>query len=227
MRRICVLIFLMFIFSSTCHAHIQDGLVAWWKMDEGSGTTTADSSGQGKTGSFSGSPAWISGYRNKALKFSGGSSLTFSNITTTSTFTFSAWINPTGVNATYNSIIVQDNTNGLWFVPGSGFTWEIGGTDHFSSASVSNNIWSHVALVVNGGSATWYINSAAQGTAAGCTGFTFVEIGDDGVGSDVLEGSLDDVRIYNRALSAQEITYLYSNAVQIKNAVIKNAKINN
>jgi len=49
-------------------------LVGWWKLDEGSGTTAYDSSGNGNDASFKGAPAWVEdGKFGKALKFNGSS----------------------------------------------------------------------------------------------------------------------------------------------------------
>ncbi|MHC4169520.1 MAG: hypothetical protein ACYSWQ_21445, partial [Planctomycetota bacterium] len=46
-------------------------LIGWWKLDEGSGTTTADSSGSGLDGTFVGDPSWTDGMFGKALSLDG------------------------------------------------------------------------------------------------------------------------------------------------------------
>ncbi len=49
-------------------------LVGWWKLDEGSGTTAFDSSGNGNDGTLQGAPAWVDdGKFGKAVKFNGSS----------------------------------------------------------------------------------------------------------------------------------------------------------
>ena len=46
-------------------------LVGWWRFDEGTGTTAADSSGNGNDGTFNGDPQWVVGYFGGALEFDG------------------------------------------------------------------------------------------------------------------------------------------------------------
>ena len=50
-------------------ASVEKGLAAWWKFDEASGTTCADSSGNGNTGTLVGPPAWVHGKSGTALNF--------------------------------------------------------------------------------------------------------------------------------------------------------------
>jgi hypothetical protein len=55
-------------------SYLSDGLVGYWKMDEGSGTSTSDSSGTGNTGTLTNGPAWTSGKFAQAVQLSGGGS---------------------------------------------------------------------------------------------------------------------------------------------------------
>ena len=73
-------------------------LVAYWKFDEGTGTTAADSSANGNTGTLTNGPSWAAGIAGNALYFDGiddnvtvmdSNSLDLSN-----SFTLSAWVNP-------------------------------------------------------------------------------------------------------------------------------------
>ncbi|MHC4325139.1 MAG: hypothetical protein ACYSUX_12820, partial [Planctomycetota bacterium] len=57
--------------STFAKADISDGLVAYWPLDEGTGTTTADISGNGNNGTFVDAPAWVSGKFGGALDFDG------------------------------------------------------------------------------------------------------------------------------------------------------------
>jgi len=53
----------------------QADLVGWWRLDDGSGTTAADSSTGGNDGTFVGTPEWTVGKVNGALEFGGGDSV--------------------------------------------------------------------------------------------------------------------------------------------------------
>jgi len=46
-------------------------LAAWWKLDEGSGTTASDASGNGNNGTLNGDPQWVAGKLGGALEFDG------------------------------------------------------------------------------------------------------------------------------------------------------------
>ncbi|MHC4193846.1 MAG: hypothetical protein ACYSP9_06695 [Planctomycetota bacterium] len=51
----------------------EDGLVGWWKFDEGKGETIVDSSGHGNNGTVFGITSWVDGFVGpKALKITGG-----------------------------------------------------------------------------------------------------------------------------------------------------------
>ena len=50
----------------------QADLVGWWRLDDGAGTTAADSSSGGNDGTFVGSPQWTAGKVGGALSFDGG-----------------------------------------------------------------------------------------------------------------------------------------------------------
>ena len=101
--------------------HAQSGPIAQWKFDEGSGTTTADSSGNGHTGTLANSPAWLSGRIGNALSFNGGTAVvnavgggSINNLYATG-MTVSAWINVTAFPATCNNRIIDkdDAVNGF------------------------------------------------------------------------------------------------------------------
>jgi hypothetical protein len=89
-------------------------LVGWWKLDEGSGISTADSSGDGNTGTLQNSPAWTAGISGNALAFSGSNqyvSLTDSanlRLGGTNILTLAAWVKRGTASATGG--IVQKST---------------------------------------------------------------------------------------------------------------------
>src|SRR6266480_2801452 len=73
---------------------------AWWRFDEGSGSTTVDASGNGHTGTLLGSPTWSSGVAGSALSFNGNSQAVIVEsgpiLGAKPSFTIEAWINWTG-----------------------------------------------------------------------------------------------------------------------------------
>ncbi|UCC99834.1 MAG: LamG domain-containing protein, partial [Phycisphaerales bacterium] len=64
------------VFLGVANADIETGLVGYWPLDEGAGTTTADASGNGHNGTFAeGTPVWVEGMFGKALQFDGSSAV--------------------------------------------------------------------------------------------------------------------------------------------------------
>ena len=211
------------------------GLVGYWSMNEGAGTVAGDGSGNGNRGTLTGGPTWVDGKRGKALSFDGGdddvlvadnNSLDFG----TGDMSISAWIKPNTV-TTANQAIVDKTGGGtaayrfntsnadgdrLKFTRGSLFVDGVGSNDNVLVAGV----WQHIAAVVNTSGTdivTFYVNGVAQGSGnlanSSFTNANPLMIGQKGYdGSSVVNfnGLIDEVRIYNRALSAAEIQTLYN-----------------
>jgi hypothetical protein len=209
---------------------LNAGLVGYWPMDGNTTNwktdTTADQSGTGNIGmlinmSTSTSPA--AGKIGETLKFNGTNQyISISNSTSinlSSTVTISAWVYPkvfsflAGIVSKYNAS--SGNEYFLRMSASSPYNkLDCGGaTDFTSTGTLSLNKWQYVTCVVAGGTANIYINGAldSSGTATISSGTDPITIGSDFLPSQRLwNGSIDDVRIYNRALSAQEISQLYA-----------------
>ena len=88
------------------------GLVAYWKFDEGSGTSVADSSGNGNTGTLINGPQWTAGRLGNALFFDGiDDNVTVpdsASLDLSSAFTLSAWVNPASTFTDFRSILVKN-----------------------------------------------------------------------------------------------------------------------
>ncbi len=210
------------------------GLVGYWNMDEGTGTTANDSSGNGNNGMLVNGPVWVVGkVGSGALSFDGSNDyVTTSDISvmdSQSAFTVSAWVklNSTAINQTVSG--KWDGSAGLFFQTGNA----CGGGDDisfgFSGGYVCTNAnllkagqWQHWAGVFDNSLGAnkhrIYLNGVQQSTtnfgspdiitSTGASTANF-EIGDNNALNRFLNGSLDDVRVCNRALSAQEIQKLY------------------
>jgi chitodextrinase len=204
-----------------------------WRFEEGSGTTAADSSGNGNTGTLTNSPAWTTGEIGNALSFSASDgnyveadgSGDLANLYN-SGMTVMAWIYPT---ATGGHIIDKDNkVVGGWRLDMEtntvGFYVAEGQTDVIreSASTIVLNTWQHVAVTwdgsTSGGNIHIYINGVlADGTSQDGTGpfgsdaaapFTIANRPyDAAVG---FTGVIDEVRVYNKVLSASEIQTIAS-----------------
>lgn len=91
-----------------------------------------------------------------------------------------------------------------------------------SATALSIGTWYHGAVVFNSGTSTlFYLNGSLSFTSSASTisaNNSPLYLGNDGVGS-FLDGRLDDVAIYNKALSAEEVSLVYGGALPTSNLI--------
>ena len=215
---------------------IPDGLVGYWKLDETSGTTAADSSGNGNNGTWNSddSPTSIksdSGKIGTAISLDGTGDYvdigTDSSLDISGDLTLSAWVYISSYSANNRFYVVGKNGDSthrgyLLYVQNDG---TVNGVSYISNtqtltskSGITTGSWHHIVYTRKSGEQIVYLDGTA-GTPTTATG-TFDTISgyngaigggwntnamDDGTS----DGKIDDVRIYNRALSADEITTLY------------------
>lgn len=98
------------------------GLIAHWKLDETSGTSAADSSGNSNTGTLTNSPIWTNGIIAGALNFNGTNQTVripnSASLTALNTFTVCCWVNPTQTNLTSGVVSKRNGTGGYneWII---------------------------------------------------------------------------------------------------------------
>jgi hypothetical protein len=200
------------------------GLVAYWKFDEGSGTTVSDSSGNGNTGTLVNGPLWTAGRVGNGLYFDGiDDNITVpdsNSLDLSSSFTLSAWVNPASTFTDFRSILAK-NYKYYLYASSTGFCGDgspLGGLYDGMDITVCQpsplpaNIWTHLTVTYNGSTLTLYRNGVAvatstvSGTLSPSTGILQVAASQYG---EYFQGFIDEVRIYNRALSNTEIQTIY------------------
>jgi RHS repeat-associated protein len=209
----------------------SSGLKGYWKFDENSGTTATDSSGNSNTGTLSSGAAWTTGQSGTATNLDGVDDYVQvgaqSSLVMTNACTLSAWIYPTGAGSlgAYGGIIV--NKEGEYelarFADGT-IQWAFANTNPgwnwINTGYVAPlNQWTHVAVTYDSGTVKTYINGTLTHTYSGSGTIGDVEpslndfrIGGRQVASHHFQGRIDEVRVYNRALSASEVPTLQSGA---------------
>lgn len=193
------------------------GLKGAYAFNEGLGTTTADKSGFNNTGTLVGATWTTQGKFGGALQFNGTSARVnvpdSPSLDLTTAMTLEAWVNPTTVNAQWRDVIMKGTDNyylDATSLPngrpalGSSFT-----TPLFGPSSLSPNVWSHLAATYDGATMRLYVNGV-QVTSRAQTGTIPTSSGALSFGGDVafgqyFAGRIDEIRIYDRAMSAAEI----------------------
>lgn len=220
-----ILLFSVFLFPAHSNAAITDGLIGYWTFDEGSGTAAGDSAGS-NTGTLTNGSAWATGASAKigsgALQFDGVDDyVDASHISQLESgdMTFSFWVNFNSLSGMQWLVRQWTSTgNGpTLFMNGNDLNFEIGsyaGKLIVPNAFTSTNRWYHMVATAQGTTFSVYINGVltqGSGTRVESNSTEHFRIGgpaESGIG--VFNGSIDDVRVYNRVLSATEITQLYN-----------------
>jgi len=212
-------------------AGLDPDLVAWWPYDEGQGTVAKDMSLHGNDATLTNNPTWVVGKLGTAIKMSGGSYVSAPYIPLNNrSFTIALWINPqlVGGSRVIFSQAQSGSTNlSMHFrlggttstdAPVRGVRMGFYNNDTDSPANLfQDNTWYHVAFWYNYETQTRriYVNGVqvAQGTAVaaylGTTGRTQVGRWDTDT-SQTYNGIADDVQIYHRALTDNEIIKIMS-----------------
>lgn len=206
--------------------------LGWWKLDEPSGTAANDSSGNAHNGTYTNSPTL-----NQTGAFGNSKAVTFASASTqyvasagfatasTNTVTIAAWIKRSGAQTASGGVVfsrgTSPNVNGLMFYDSTkiGYTWNDDILTHSYSGgpALTDGVWTHIVLVINGADARIYANGAWAATnvfshTAITNPFTALELARDSFSTRRFNGTLDDVRVYGRALDAREVYALYQYA---------------
>ncbi|NSW54921.1 MAG: LamG domain-containing protein [Armatimonadetes bacterium] len=222
----------------------QEGLVAHWRMDSAEGNVVADASGAGHHAAFFSkgdvAPVFVPGMYGKAVKLDekleqGFNVANSADLNFAGPFTVMAWVKPTRRNATFEIACMKGDKSGEPPWPGwrLRFFWaraafQVGTPDglepQVSSAewSVPADHWSHVAGQWDGGHLRVFVNAVEKaqtqfaGTIAPQPAWRGLVLGNY-VGRKnayAFDGLMDDVRIYNRALTEDEVFAVASGADQ-------------
>ncbi|MBI4833330.1 MAG: DUF2341 domain-containing protein [Planctomycetes bacterium] len=213
----------------------NSGLVGSWHFSENSGTAAADMSGNGNNGTLTNSPIWVDGKFGNALSFDGANdyvsvsdnnALTFGNGTTDSPFSIELWVYPNSASGAVIAKATASNA-GEYYITTAGGNLYFRLVDNSASgyigiyAVISQNRWTHITAAYDGNGISGmrlYFNGVLQATTASSSGSytamenlaTNLKIGERESGSNYFNGLIDEVRIYNRALTAAEITTRYN-----------------
>ena len=202
------------------------GLVGCWKLDDGSGSIATDSSVYANHGALTGNYSWVSGHENSAVNFSSGRILVPDalQLRPTSQVSASAWLYYTGNPGKNARVLVKGRDNfEAYCIEQSdkdSFSFYVGepnGTRHFADSNdgdIHGDEWSHVAGTYDGTTVKSYINGQVVGSVS-AIGLSLSQDA-NGLGianrSDAMDkpfkGTVDEVRVYNRALTDAEVAWL-------------------
>ncbi len=198
------------------------GLAAHYTFDQGTGTTVNDASGNGNTGTIVGTPGWVAGKINGAMEFDGTVYVNCGNgasLQIRDAITIACWIKIEAFTVSWEAILAKGD-NSYRMSRGD----EFGNSVHFGcnglsggnlsgTGLVTTDTWRHAAAVYDGQYAYIYIDGVqdarivSTGQIDASTNNLYIGENSGATGRQ-LGGLVDDVRIYNRALSPAEIAGL-------------------
>ncbi len=213
---------------------LEDGLIVWLKLDEGAGAFATDSSGSNNAGTLQGGD-WILGRFGNAVDLINPSQNNFEpdwieiapaeNQNLNNEVTLAAWVKPVqltngsgiitkGENITSYAMRLTDSGQVRFTANfGEPFGWQ-GAGDWDSFTTIGTDEWHHIAVTYDGTNIRFFLdgvkddNKPAVDLLFGRATqpiFIGADLPDD---DQLLDGAVDDIRIYNRALSTGEIESL-------------------
>jgi hypothetical protein len=197
------------------------GLVGAWGFNETSGTTVADASGRGNPGTVSGAARTTAGRFGGALTFDGINDWVTvadsASLDLTTGMTLEGWAYPTG-GSDWRTLAIKEGSGELaWAL----YPFGDGGLPSGHAATGSElwargtaapalNTWTHFAVTYDGSAIRLYVNGTQVGTRAQTgslkTTAGALRFGGNAIWGEFFTGRLDELRLYDRALSAAQIT---------------------
>jgi hypothetical protein len=213
---------------------ITDGAVAYWRLGETSGTTAVDSVG-GKNGTISGgvtlgqTGALADG--NKAMLFDGatGKIVTVANVTIPVVCTLEAWIKVTLDCGFFSSRTVGATGQTVYFGTSSGKIFLFSTTTSGGATPLIDGRWHHVVVVLDGITATFYVDGLLDGTPSAQARTTpsvgVVSIGWDQPTNSFWPNLIDEVAIYPTALTALQVAAHYAAASPLVDLIVSDTEV--
>jgi len=232
-----VVLFVAGVLTASSYALDPKTCVGMWLFDEGSGTTAKDSSGNGNDGELMGGPKWVAGKFGKALEFDGVDDCVDcgkgTSLKAVAELTIQAWINTTDkttggqggseycvvhridVNAPYRGYSFgRDGTGNYVFF----YTGELYAGPHKligKTYVISDGAWHHIAATYDGTTSKIYVDGKLDIEAAKTSAFASdvsCQIGRDPW--RWYRGLIDDVAVFNVALTEVDVKNLMKNGVK-------------
>lgn len=201
------------------------GLVAAYGFDEGAGATLHDVTGNGHDGELSGQ-TWVPGRFGTALRFNDNliSIDATEQLDLTTGMTLSAWVNLEGEEADWPAVVMKESPGSLSYGLWAGWVGlapsvliDVGSVEELSGGSQAPaGIWTYLAATYDGDNLRLYVDGNLEAS---------LQVGEPIVPStlpltmggnhwgEFLHGAIDELRIYNRALTQSEVQQDMNSAV--------------
>lgn len=218
---------------------LADNPVAYWRLGEASGEIASDVTGQHPgtyvNGVVLGAPGALAGDTNSAATFSAAAQtkieVPYTAALNPPAFTIECWARVTGNAGVYRSPLTSRHiapgnaTSGYIFYAGNNNRWQFwtgpgSGWQNMQGPTIVEGEWAHLVGTYDGTTKRFYVNGAEVGsvlTTVQLNQNSLLRIGggasENEVGDLFFEGDIDDVAVYNSALSAERVAAHYQAGV--------------
>ena len=218
----------------------SNGLVAAYGFDESNGTIVQDASGTGNNGTITGATRVTNGRFGNALKFSGkNASPNWVNVSNSTSLalsagmTLEAWVYPTTPMSGDSTVVMKQQPNtgsydDAYLLAANSSAnqpmsdvWTGGEVAVGGNTQIPPNQWTHLATTYDGNNQSLYINGVLvnimpqTGPITPSTGL--LQIGGNSIWGGYFQGYIDEVRIYNQALTNAQILSDSTTAISVSN----------
>jgi hypothetical protein len=217
----CSLLVLGVVLTSGANADISEGLIGWWRFDEGVGTTVADSSGAGHDGFFAeGTPEWVPGVYGKALRFDGSSKVEIpdhEDFHLTNAISVALWMQPEANQSDYAKPFIKQKSGeypyALQYNTTQGIYATVNASARFDTSPRIQNFpgeWAHICFTYDGSVLIIYKDGEEAGRVNGSGDLQQNDLslsigGRLNYSGQDFTGIIDDVRLFKRVLTSGEI----------------------
>ena len=201
---------------------VKSGLVAAYGFEESTGTQAIDASGYGNHGTISGATRVTTTQFGNVLRFNGSNNWVTvpdkASLDLTTGMTVEAWVYPTAISS-WRTVVMKEQTGSAsyWLYANNSSNRpanviNVGGSIKTLSAGSQQlpvNSWAHLASTYDGSTQKLYVNGALVGSRSQTGSIALssgaLSIGGNSVWGEYFTGYIDEVRVYNRALTQTEI----------------------
>jgi hypothetical protein len=229
---VCLIILMAVSFVMPAFAQdLMEGLVAYWQFNDGSGNIASDSSGNGYDGTLNGDPEWVDGHFGDALEFDGNGdevNVPYNDaLNPKKAFTVCLWANVASGSSGHRAPISSRDDNPLagyiiYAEPGN--TWQYwigtGAWNILQGPAVEFGEWTHLTAIYSDGTQKIYVNGELAGETVGLLEVNAANNLLIGAGANerpaheyLFVGGIDDVILYNRVLTEEEIAKVMSGEI--------------
>ena len=196
--------------------------VAAYGFEEAAGASVTDASGRANTGTITGATRTATAKYGKALNFDGVNDWVTvpdaNSLDLTTAMTLEAWVRPTTASG-YRTVLLKETAGNLAYALYSSSRFGTSNVNRPSAwisaeglghtAALPNNAWSHLATTYDGVTWRFYLNGTQVATRTFSSLIPIstgpLRIGGNAIWEEWFRGQLDEIRVYDRALTAAEV----------------------